>query len=111
MATGEADVSAVDSLVLDYERWRGSEYARKVRVIQSLGPSGIVPVVASRRMPPERFRAVQRALLEMHTTPEGKAILREAGLERFTSAKETLYDDIRDALNTARRARCKGLQL
>jgi phosphonate transport system substrate-binding protein len=111
VATGEADVSAVDSLVLDYERWRGSEYARKVRVIHSLGPSGIVPVVASRKMSPERFRAVQRALLEMHTTPEGKAILREAGLLRFTSAEDTLYNDIRDALNTARRASCMGLQL
>jgi ABC-type phosphate/phosphonate transport system substrate-binding protein len=98
-------------LVLDYERWRGNEYARKVRVIHSLGPSGIVPVVASRKMSPERFRAVQRALLEMHTTPEGKAILREAGLLQFTSAEDTLYDDIRDALNTARRAGCMGLQL
>lgn len=110
VATGQADVSAVDSLVLDYERARGSEYARRVRVIHSLGPSGIVPVVASRRMAPERFRAVQRALLEMPQNPEGVAILKEARLQAFVPAQETLYDDIRQALKVARRANCKGLQ-
>ncbi len=110
VATGQADVSAVDSLVLDYERARGSEYARRVRVIHSLGPSGIVPVVASRRMAPEQFRAVQRALLEMPQNPEGVAILKEARLQAFVPAPETLYDDIRHALQIARRANCKGLQ-
>jgi phosphonate transport system substrate-binding protein len=110
VATGEADVSAVDSLVLDYERFRGSEYARKVRVIHSLGPSGIVPVVASRKMSPERFEAVRRALLEMHTTPEGRAILRKARLLRFETADDSLYDSIREALDLARREQCMGLQ-
>jgi len=106
VATGEADVSAVDSLVLDYERFRGSEYARKVRIIHSLGPAGIVPVVASRKMDPQQFNAVRRALLKMHTTPEGKAILREARLLRFETANDSLYNSIREALNLARSKQC-----
>ncbi len=110
VATGQADVSAVDSLVLDYERARGSNYARRVRVIHSLGPSGIVPVVASCRMASERFQTVQRALLEMHKDLEGVAILKEARLKAFVPASDTLYDDIRRALQTARRAHCEGLQ-
>jgi len=110
VATGAADVSAVDSLVLDYERFRGSEYARKVRVIHSLGPAGIVPVVASQKMDPKRFEVVQRALLEMHTTPTGRAILREARLLRFETADDRLYDSIREALELARSTGCMGLQ-
>lgn len=111
VATGQADAAAVDSLVLDYERLRASEDALKVRVLKSLGPSGVVPVVVSRNMPEDRFRAVQKALLEMHQDPEGAAILKEAWLRAFVPANDAMYDDIRAALRLARQTGCEGLQM
>lgn len=97
VATGEADAAAVDSLVLDYERARGSPYAQRVRILYSLGPSGIVPVVASARMPEHRFKAIQAVLLHMASDAEGAAILREAGLKTFVYVKDSHYNDIRAA--------------
>lgn len=95
VANGQADASAVDSLILDYELAQGQPAAARVRVIERLGPAGIPPVVASTRMAPELFERVQRAFLGMGDTPAGRAILDRALLERFVVVEDENYDDIR----------------
>jgi phosphonate transport system substrate-binding protein len=66
---GRADWSAIDSQVLDLAARRDPRLRRALRVVASLGPSTIQPVVAStRRLGARRRAAVQDALL--HLTDE-----------------------------------------
>lgn len=104
VATGEADASYVDSLVIDYDRQKGIGHAHAVRVIESAGPSSIGPLVASSKMPVEQRDKLQHALVTMHEDPEGRKILDEALLERFTLVQDSHYDGIRSMMVAAEKA-------
>lgn len=104
VAAGEADASFVDSLVLDYDREKGLGHAHEVRVIESVGPSGIAPLVASARMPTDLRDKLQHALVTMHEDPEGRKLLDEALLERFSLVDDSNYDDIRAMKEAAEKA-------
>ncbi|MBE9528821.1 MAG: PhnD/SsuA/transferrin family substrate-binding protein [Proteobacteria bacterium] len=95
VATGEADASAVDSLVLDYDLAKNPVYAEQVKVIEMLGPAGIPPLVASSKTKPEYFEAVRKVLVEMSDDPVGRAILDSALVDRFEVVDDENYDDIR----------------
>ena len=100
IAKGEADVSAIDSLVLDYDLIHYPEYASQVRIIESLGPASIPPVIASNKMPQKLFSQIQEILINMHKTSAGKKILNKAHVKRFDIVSDNHYDDIR-AMNNA----------
>lgn len=95
VASGEADVSAVDSLVLDYALLTNEPYADQVRIIEKLGPAGIPPVVRSVNLSEERAAKVKEALLHMHEDPEGQAILKEAFVKKFVEVDDSLFDGVR----------------
>ncbi len=92
---GKADVSAVDSLVLDYVLASGEDYAKKVKIIEKLGPAGIPPVVRSSSLSDEQAKKVQDALLHMHEDPEGQAILKQAYVKKFVVVDDALFDGVR----------------
>lgn len=104
VAAGEADASFVDSLVLDYDREKGLGHAREVRVIESVGPAGVCPLVASAQMPADLFGKIQHAFVTMHEDPEGRRILDEALLDRFVVVDDSNYDDIRAMKEAAEKA-------
>ncbi len=104
VAAGEADASFVDSLVLDYDREKGLGHAHEVRVLESAGPSGICPLVASARLPAELGEVLQRELLRMHEDAEGRKLLADALLDRFTAVEDSNYDDIRAMKAAAEKA-------
>jgi phosphonate transport system substrate-binding protein len=104
VASGEADASFVDSLVLDYDREKGLGHASEVRVLESVGPAGICPLVASAQLPTELFEALQQGLARMHEDAEGRAILDEALLSRFAIVEDSNYDDIRAMKAAAEKA-------
>jgi phosphonate transport system substrate-binding protein len=104
VAEGEADASFVDSLVLDFDREKGFGHAHQVRVLESVGPAGICPLAASAKMPEELRVRLQRELASMHEDPEGRRILDEALLERFTIVDDRNYDDIRAMKEAADKA-------
>lgn len=107
VADGRADASFVDSLVLEYDReyWRehgsahgsahGDAAALRVRVIDSVGPSGIPPVVMRTTVPRAIRQELQHLLVTMHEDPAGRRILDEALVERFVVVDDGNYDDIR----------------
>jgi phosphonate transport system substrate-binding protein len=95
VAEGKADASFVDSLVLDFDRTKGTGDADKVRVIESRGPAGICPVVVSVKMPEPRRQKLQAAFLGMNQDPEGRKLLDEALVARFEKVDDHNYDDIR----------------
>jgi phosphonate transport system substrate-binding protein len=104
VAAGEADASFVDSLVIDYDREKGLGHAGEVRVIESVGPAGVCPLVASSTMPPALRERFQAELAKMHEDPEGRTILDDALLDRFVVVDDRNYDDIRAMKNAAEKA-------
>lgn len=104
VAEGQADVSAVDSLVLDYAVLQNEPYAKDVKIIETLGPAGIPPVVYSSALPEGTATKLKEALLDMDKDPEGQAILKKANLLKFVEVDDSNYDDIRKMANDAKKA-------
>ena len=95
---GKVDASAIDSQVLDIELRDDPSLAEEVRVIASLGPSTIQPVVASKRLPAELRAELRRAFVEMGRDPAARDGLALGMVERFVSADDATYADIREML-------------
>jgi len=102
VANGDADASAIDSLVLDYDLSLNNQYATQVRVIKSLGPAGIPPVIISNQLAVSIIDKIQAILLSMHTDTEGKKILDNAGVKRFEKPLDSTYDTIRKMRDMAK---------
>ncbi len=101
VAEGRADASFVDSLVLEYELAQGSSVADRVRVVESLGPTGIPPVIVRSDLPEGVRQGLQRHLLAMHEDPEGRRILDQVLIQKFVRVDDTNYDDIRERKSRA----------
>jgi ABC-type phosphate/phosphonate transport system substrate-binding protein len=105
VAGGVVDASAIDSQVLEIELVRHPNLSRRVRVIESLGPSPIQPALVSTRVPTPEREGIREALLSLHEDPAGRAVLRSCGVERFVRAEEKDYDPIRTMIAAAATAR------
>ena len=102
---GRADWAAIDSQVLDLALRRDPRLRREIRVIETLGPSTIQPVVASaRRLSGTQLSVARETLLAMHVEPGDRMILRASGIDRFVAVEDADYDDIRAMLDIVSRA-------
>jgi phosphonate transport system substrate-binding protein len=95
---GAADVAAIDSTVLERELFLYPALASKIRIIDSLGPSPIPPLVVAHQLPLATTRLLRDALLDMHEDADGRRILRAGLLSRFVAVEDSAYDCIRDQL-------------
>ena len=91
----KADISAIDSTVLELERDRQPAVRSQLRVIHTLGPSPIPPWVVSKNMPRELRAALKETLLHMHENAAGKHILTKGQVARFEGVVDSYYDPIR----------------
>jgi phosphonate transport system substrate-binding protein len=96
VATGLADGAAVDSLVYDYALERDPSLARKVRVIHTSEPFGIPPVVVGPDSPPQLQALLKEILLEMDEYADGRAALRQLGVDGFVEIDDSAYDSVRE---------------
>jgi phosphonate transport system substrate-binding protein len=102
---GGADWAAIDSQVLDLAVRRDPRLRRELRVIDTLGPSTIQPVVGSaRRLSASQRTVVQETLVAMHADPTDRLILRSAGIDKFVAIQDSDYDDIRGMLDIVSRS-------
>ena len=101
---GHVDASAIDSQVLAVAMRDDPGLASRLRVIDSLGPSTIQPVVASSRLPSALKAGIREALLAMGSDPEARERLASAFFERFVPVADSDYHDIRQMLAAARKA-------
>jgi phosphonate transport system substrate-binding protein len=92
---GEVDASAVDCHVLALALRDDPTLAREVRVIDSLGPSTIQPVVAAGWLPDALRDGIGRALLGMADDPPARVWLARGLLDRFVAVDDSSYDDLR----------------
>lgn len=96
--SGRAGTAAIDSVVLEMELAQRPRRAKSLRVVASLGPAGMPPVMAATRLGEAAHERLTRALVEMHTSAPGLAILRRGGVRRFARVTDRNYDDIRRML-------------
>jgi phosphonate transport system substrate-binding protein len=99
----EADAAAIDSHLLDVLRSRDKELAARLRVIDTLGPSSIPPVVVTKRLDNALKRKMQEALITMHLDECGAMGLQEGLIERFVVVTDEDYRDIRGMLERVER--------
>jgi phosphonate transport system substrate-binding protein len=96
VADGSVDASAIDSQVLDIELRDQPELRGQLRVIGSIGPSTIQPVVVSRsRLSDSERAAITEALVHAAEAPEARRLLDAALVDRFVPADDSAYGDIR----------------
>jgi phosphonate transport system substrate-binding protein len=104
VASRAVDAAAIDCHVLAVALRAQPELAARVRVIDTLGPSTIQPVVAARRLP-QRLRADLRAfLLDLANDPVARPHLDRALVQGFEAVNDASYDDIRAMLTAVEAA-------
>lgn len=91
-----AEGAAVDSLVYDYMKETRPEIISKTRIIEISPPFGIPPLVVSKDIDPFLEKKLTRILLEMGNNEEGKRILANISIDRFTRINDSAYDPIRE---------------
>jgi phosphonate transport system substrate-binding protein len=98
VCSGEADASAIDSHVLAVEARDHPELFARLRVVETLGPSTIQPVVAARRLPDWLKADLLQVLLSLGDDPVARDCLHRSCVERFVPVTDAAYDDIREML-------------
>lgn len=96
VADGVADGAAVDSLVLDHALARDPDLQERVRVIHRSPPFGIPPVVVPTGLPADLRLVLEKALLNLHASDGGRAILAEIGVDRFVVGDDGDYAGVRE---------------
>jgi phosphonate transport system substrate-binding protein len=110
VAAGEVDGAAIDCQVFDVACRDRLPDAHRVRVIGSLGPAPIQPVVASAAIDPGLRDAVRQALLSLDSDADGRRALRLGLVERFVSVDDRDYDEVRQRMAMARSIRFQPAQ-
>ncbi|MCK6630116.1 MAG: PhnD/SsuA/transferrin family substrate-binding protein [Anaerolineae bacterium] len=104
VAAGEADAAAIDCQVLAIALRDQPDLAAHLRVIDALGPSPGLPVVAARHMPDRVKADLQAVLLEMETDPTARKWLVGGFIERFAPVSDGDYDVTREMVRAAESA-------
>lgn len=90
--TGLADCAAIDSTVLDQAIHDEPDFAERLRVITSLGPSPMPPIAVSQRLGEELIQTIQNALLQ--PDPILQKCMEQARIQRFASVNSCVYESI-----------------
>ncbi len=101
VCSGEVDASAIDSQVLAVAMRDDPGLSARLRVIDSLGPSTIQPVVATTRLPDSLKADIREVLLAMSSDPVVNAHLAEGLFAGFAPVTDASYDDIRAMIDAA----------
>ena len=109
VANGEVDGAAIDSQVLTIALRDEPELAGRLRVVETMGPSTIQPVVASASLDPEVREAVRLALTRLDDDPAAREPLARGLLRAFVPIEDADYDDIRAMEAAADAAGLEGL--
>ncbi len=92
---GTADSAPIDSHLLDVLQQERPEIATRLRIIDSLGPSTIPPMVVSTDLDENIKHHIQSVLLSMHKDPDAAQELRKGRIVCFMPVQNGDYNDIR----------------
>lgn len=100
---GNADAAAIDSTVLEALAANDPGLLAQLRVIDTLGPSPRPPWIIRKSVPVPLRAAIRKALLTLHESSDGAALLAKHGHARFAPVVDRSYDAIRQMLRLADR--------
>jgi phosphonate transport system substrate-binding protein len=103
LLTAAIDATAIDSTVLEQELRERPWLGARIRVVETLGPSPIPPLVVSRGVSSGLREDLRAAVLAMHLDPEGRAVLQAGAVSRFVAVTDADYAPIREMLRIAER--------
>lgn len=104
VAAGEVDGSAIDSQVLEVAMADSPALASELRVVASLGPSTIPPVMVSKRLPAQMRSQITDVIVSLHQDPQARDRLSDGQVDRFVAVGPDSYDDIRAMLDACQTA-------
>lgn len=113
VSEGRVDAAAIDSQTLAIELRERPTLRERLRVIDTLGPASIQPVVAATRLPPELRADLRAALVAISDEASGTTArkwLDYGFIERFIPVTDAHYDDIRAMLAAAAAANFLALR-
>lgn len=97
---GATDGAAIDSTVLELLGVMDAT-PKRLRVIESIGPSPMPPFVMGAHVPGAIAMMIQETLTHMHETPTGRDILGRANMMQLARVTDADYDEIRRMLKVA----------
>lgn len=92
---GQVDAAAIDSQVLAVELRDHPELGEAIRVVETLGPATIQPVVTARRVPTPIKAELRVALCALGDDAAERRTLDAGLIERFVPVGDDAYGDIR----------------
>jgi len=107
---GSVDASAIDAQVLAVAFRHHPHLADQLRVIDTLGPSTIQPLVVARHLPADLKQDIQTILTEIHHDPAHHPILDLGFIDRFVPVTDADYGDIRAMLTACEQANFLSLE-
>jgi phosphonate transport system substrate-binding protein len=94
VAEGLSEGGAVDGYVWEVLAQVQPALTARTRVLQKSPEFGFPPIVAGAHVAPATRERVQRALLTMHETADGRTVLDELRLDRLDAGSPRLFDSI-----------------
>jgi phosphonate transport system substrate-binding protein len=85
------DGAAVDGHLWEYYQGRNAFYSSQTRVIGKSEPFGSPPIVVSDALAPELKSILVERILSMHQDPDGRRILSELMIDRFSTPDKEWY--------------------
>jgi len=95
VAKSLVDGAAVDGHKWEYFQQKDNTFTSQTRVIKKSQKFGNPPLVVSKTLSTELRKSIQDILLSMHEEPEGKEILKNLLIDRFTKSEEEWYESIK----------------
>ena len=91
LAEGELDMAPVDANMFRIAKRENPAFQSNLKVLESLGPYPVQPIVVRSGLPIEAKRAIEEALLKMGSSPKGRALLDPWGCAGFAAPAEGDY--------------------
>jgi phosphonate transport system substrate-binding protein len=95
VARNLVDGATVDGLIWEFYQQKNPAFTSKTRIIKKSESFGIPPLVASKNLSRASKERIRQILFSMHQDPEGKKILAELMIDRFTAPQEEWYGNLR----------------
>ncbi len=91
VADGLADGAAVDGYIWEVMQKTSPQITAKTRVVKRSRGYGFPPMVAAPSMQPDDFKSLQKVLVSMQDTAEGRSLLTRLHLDRFAAPDPKIY--------------------
>ena len=95
VVAGEVDASAIDSHLLEVELREQQVLRMDLKIIDTLGPSTIQPIVVNKNLDVSIREEIQSILMEIGDDPAARKMLEFGMIKRFVAVDDSSYEDIR----------------